>query len=161
MEKMPEPRLFLIDTYGFIFRAYLARARSGAPPMRTSTAISTEAIYIFHNMLRKLKTTFNPEYIAAIFESAGPTFRDKQFAEYKANRSEMPSDLGEQIPYIRRLLEALRVPILQYSGFDDDRREFRSLADRAADLFGMFEAVHGCPVPGTIPTPKQSQTRQV
>jgi DNA polymerase-1 len=88
--------------------------------MRTSTGISTEAVYIFHNMLRKLQTTFKPGYIAAVFESAGPTFRDAQFAEYKANRTEMPSDLGEQIPYIRRLLEALRIPILQYPGFEAD-----------------------------------------
>src|SRR5687767_8079367 len=98
---MPAVRLFLIDTYGFIFRAYHARARSGAPPMRTSTGIGTEAIYIFHNMLRKLKTAYNPEYIAAVFESAGRTFRDDAFAGYKANRSEMPPDLGDQIPYIR------------------------------------------------------------
>ena len=51
---MASPRLFLIDTFGFIFRAYHARARSGAPPMRTSTGLSTEAVYIFNNMLRKL-----------------------------------------------------------------------------------------------------------
>src|ERR1022692_1845523 len=83
------PRLFLIDTYGFIFRAYHARARTSAPPMRTSTGISTEAIFIFHNMLRKLRTDYKPEFITAVFES-GRTFREEQFAEYKANRTEMP-----------------------------------------------------------------------
>src|SRR5437868_9221375 len=88
------PRLFLIDSFGFIFRAYHARARSGAPPMRTSTGLSTEAVFIFHNMLRKLLTTYKPEYIAAIFESSEPTFRAEAFAEYKANRAEMPPDLG-------------------------------------------------------------------
>ena len=60
-------RLFLIDTYGFIFRAYHARARSAAPPMRTTTGLQTEAVYIFHNMLRKLRTAYHPEYIAADF----------------------------------------------------------------------------------------------
>jgi DNA polymerase-1 len=55
------PRLFLIDSYGFIFRAYHARARSGAPPMRTTTGLSTEAVYIFHNMVRKLRTAYKPE----------------------------------------------------------------------------------------------------
>src|SRR5271155_3465228 len=70
------PRLFLIDSFGFIFRAYHARARSGAPPMRTAAGIATEAVYIFHNMLRKLKAQHKPEYLAAIFESEGPTFRD-------------------------------------------------------------------------------------
>ena len=90
---MARPKLFLIDSFGFIFRAYHARARSGAPPMRTTTGISTEAVYIFHNMLRKLLTAHKPEYIAAIFESSGPTFRSESFAEYKANRTEMPEDL--------------------------------------------------------------------
>jgi len=113
------PRLFLIDSYGFIFRAYHARARSGAPPMRTTTGISTEAVFIFHNMVRKLREAYHPEYIAAVFE-AGKTFREEAYAEYKANRTEMPPDLGEQIPYIRRLLEAQRVPILEFAGFEAD-----------------------------------------
>src|ERR1700692_2043293 len=108
---VPRPRLFLIDTYGFIFRAYHARARSAAPPMRTSTGLSTEAVYIFTNMLRKLAKTYKPEYMAAVFESIGPTLREQEFAEYKANRAEAPPDLGEQIVYIRRLIEALRIPI--------------------------------------------------
>ncbi len=117
---MRHPRLFLIDSFGFIFRAYHARARTGAPPMRTSSGLSTEAIYIFHNMLRKLSNAYHPEYIAAIFESAGPTFRSQEFTDYKANRTEMPPDLGEQIPYIRKLLEAMRIPILEYEGFEAD-----------------------------------------
>src|SRR5579864_4754083 len=117
---VPNPRLFLIDTYGFIFRAYHARARSGAPPMRTSTGLSTEAVYIFTNMLRKLAKTYKPEHFAAVFESIGPTLREQEFAEYKANRAEAPPDLGEQNAYIRRLLEALRIPILEFRGFEAD-----------------------------------------
>ncbi len=117
---MSRPRLFLIDTFGFIFRAYHARARSGAPPMRTGTGLSTEAVYIFHNMLRKLLTTYKPEYIAAIFESSEPTFRSDSFAEYKANRSEMPPDLGEQIPYVRQIIEAMAIPILEFPRFEAD-----------------------------------------
>ena len=117
---MPIPRLFLIDSFGFIFRAYHARARSGAPPMRTSGGLSTEAVYIFHNMLRKLLVDFKPDYIAAIFESSEPTFRSETFAEYKANRTEMPHDLGEQIPYIRRTLEALRIPVLEFPAYEAD-----------------------------------------
>ena len=114
------PRLFLIDSFGFIFLAYHARARSGAPPMRTSSGISTEAVYIFHNMLRKLKTQHKPEYVTAIFESTGPTFRDEAFAAYKANRTETPPDLLDQIPWIRKTLEAMRIPVLEYSGFEAD-----------------------------------------
>lgn len=117
---MPDrSRLFLIDSYGFIFRAYHARARSGAPPMRTTTGLQTEAVYIFHNMVRKLRAAYHPEYIAAVFES-GKTFREETYEQYKANRAEMPPDLAEQIPYIRRLLEAMRIPILKYEGFEAD-----------------------------------------
>jgi len=117
---VPQQKLFLIDTFGFIFRAYHARARSGAPPMRTSTGISTEAVYIFNNMLRKLSKQFDPPYIAAVFESGEPTHRMQEFAEYKANRTEMPPDLADQIPYVRRILEAMRIPILQYPAFEAD-----------------------------------------
>src|SRR6266853_1859125 len=114
------PRLFLIDSYGYIFRAYHARARSAAPPMRTTTGLSTEAVYIFHNMIRKLIASYKPKYMAAVFES-GRTFREETlYAAYKANRTEMPPDLGEQIPYIRRLLEAMRIPILEFEGFEAD-----------------------------------------
>jgi DNA polymerase-1 len=114
------PRLFLIDTFGFIFRAYHARARSAAPPMRTSTGLSTEAVYIFTNMLRKLAKQHRPAYMAAVYESSEPTHRSVEFAEYKANRAEMPPDLFDQIPYVRRLLEAMRIPILEYPGFEAD-----------------------------------------
>jgi DNA polymerase I len=113
-------RLFLIDSFGFIFRAYHARARSGAPPMRTGSGTSTEAIYIFHNMVRRLMAKEKPEYLAAIFESAGPTFRDEAFADYKANRTETPPDLLEQIPWIRKTLEAMRIPVLEFPGFEAD-----------------------------------------
>ncbi|HEY3824871.1 MAG TPA: DNA polymerase I [Bryobacteraceae bacterium] len=114
------PRIFLIDSYGFIFRAFHARARMQAPPMRTTTGLPTEAVLIFNNMLRKLAKTFAPQYIAAIFESPGKTHRDEVFAEYKANRSETPPDLITQIPYVERLLAALRIPIIQYPGFEAD-----------------------------------------
>ena len=117
---MAPPRLFLIDTFGFIFRAYHARARSAAPPMRTSTGMATEAVYIFNNMLRKLSKQHKPAYMAAIYESQEPTHRSVEFAAYKANRLETPPDLLEQIPYVRRLLEAMQIPVLEYPGFEAD-----------------------------------------
>ena len=88
--------------------------------MRTSTGLSTEAVYIFNNMLRKLSREYAPAYIAAVFESGAPTHRMEEFAEYKANRAEMPPDLYDQIPYVRRVLEAMRIPILEYRGFEAD-----------------------------------------
>ncbi len=88
--------------------------------MRTTTGIPTEAVLIFNNMLRKLSKAFAPQYMAAVFESAGKTHREEEYAEYKANRSETPPDLIAQIPYIERLLNSLRVPIMQYTGFEAD-----------------------------------------
>ncbi len=120
MGRMARPRLFLIDTFGFVFRAYHARARSAAPPMRTKAGLATEAIFIFNNMLRKLSKTHRPGWVAAVFESAGPTLREQAYTKYKANRAAMPPDLAEQIPYIRRLIDAMRIPILEYEGYEAD-----------------------------------------
>ena len=60
------------------------------------------------------------QQLAAIFESEGPTFRDQAFEAYKANRTETPPDLLEQIPWIRKTLEAMRIPVLEYPGFEAD-----------------------------------------
>ena len=114
------PRLFLIDTFGLIFRAYYGRARSGAPLMRTSGGLPTEATYIFNNMMRKLVETHRPEYLAAVWEGAGPTFRDEIFEDYKANRDETPDDLLLQFPYLERLLESVRIPVLSCDGYEAD-----------------------------------------
>jgi DNA polymerase-1 len=126
------PRLFLIDSFGYIFRAYHARARSGAPPMRTKAGLPTEVVYIFGSMMRKLTATHKPEYVAAVFESAGPTFREQEFADYKANRPEAPPDLVEQIPYVRRMLEAMRIPVLEFEGYEADD-VIGTIARRAAE----------------------------
>ncbi|PYV73528.1 MAG: DNA polymerase I [Acidobacteria bacterium] len=111
-------RLFLIDAMSFIFRAYHAMARQRG--MSTRKGLPTAAIYVFVNMLRKLREDFSPQYLAAVFDVAAPTFRDQQYKEYKANRSEMPGDLAQQIPYIRRALEAYRIPILEMPGYEAD-----------------------------------------
>src|ERR1700746_1880136 len=111
-------RIFLIDAMSFIFRAYHAMARQRG--MSTRKGLPTAAIYVFVNMLRKLRDDFSPQYLAAVFDVAAPTFRDQQYKEYKANRREMPGDLAQQIPYIRRALEAYRIPILEVSGYEAD-----------------------------------------
>lgn len=129
---MDQPRLFLIDAFGYIFRAYHARARSGAPPMRTRSGIPTEAVYIFHNMLRRLVSDHRPTHMAAVFEGEGPTLREQAFEEYKANRPEAPPDLTEQIPWVRKLLEAMRIPVLSVPGYEADDL-IGTLARRAAD----------------------------
>jgi DNA polymerase I len=111
-------RLFLIDAMSFIFRAYHAMARQRG--MSTRKGLPTAAIYVFVNMLRKMRDDFSPHYLAAVFDVAAPTFRDQQYKEYKANRTEMPGDLAQQIPYIRRALEAYRIPILEVPGYEAD-----------------------------------------
>ncbi len=102
----------------FIFRAYHAMARQRS--MSTRKGLPTAAVYVFVNMLRKLRDDFSPHYLAAVFDVAAPTFRDEQYKEYKANRAEMPGDLAQQIPYIRRALEGYRIPILEMAGFEAD-----------------------------------------
>ncbi len=135
----------------FIFRAYHAMARQR--PMSTKTGLPTAAIYVFVNMLRKLRDDFSPEYLAAVFDVAGPTFRDEQaeavttirkfdiktqtFTEveykgYKANRSAMPEDLAQQVPYIRRALEAYRIPMIGVTRFEADD-VIGTLARKAAE----------------------------
>lgn len=116
----PRPRLYLVDAFNLIFRAYHARQRMGAPPMRTSRGSSTEAIYIFHNMIRKIQRQFSPDALAAAYESEGPTLRDEAFEAYKANRTETPQELKEQFPAIERMLEAMRVPVLKLGGYEAD-----------------------------------------
>jgi DNA polymerase-1 len=144
-------RVYLIDTMSFIFRAYHAMARQRS--MSTKTGLPTAATYVFVNMLRKLREDFSPEYLAAVFDVAGPTFRDEQadavttvkkfdiktqtFTEveykgYKANRAAMPEDLVQQVPYIRRALEAYRIPILEVVRFEADD-VIGTLARKAAE----------------------------
>jgi DNA polymerase-1 len=143
--------VFLIDAMSFIFRAYHAMVRQRG--MSTKTGVPTSATYVFTNMLLKLVEDFHPEYRAAVFDVAAPTFRDQQaeqitavrkfdsktqtfqevaYGGYKANRAEMPADLVQQIPYIRRLLEAYRIPILEMEGFEADD-VIGTLARKAAE----------------------------
>ena len=144
-------RIFLIDTMSFIFRAYHAMARQR--PMSTKGGLPTAAIYVFVNMLRKLRDDFSPQYLAAVFDVAGRTFRAEQadslttvrkfdiktqtFTEieykgYKANRKQMPEDLAQQVPYIRRALEAYRIPMIGVTRFEADD-VIGTLARKAAE----------------------------
>ncbi len=129
---MSRSRLFLVDSFGYLFRAYHARARSGAPPMRTAAGVPTEVVFIFHNMLKKLVATHSPEYLAAVFESEEPTHREAEFADYKANRPPAPEDFKVQVPWVRRMLEAMRIPVLEYPGYEADD-VIGAIARRAAE----------------------------
>ena len=151
MTASTKPPVFLLDTMSFIFRAYHAMQRSR--PMSTRTGLPTAAIYVFVNMIKKLRQDFQPRYFAAVFDVSGEVFRDERaramkplrkwngktqsfedvdYEGYKANRASMPEDLRRQIPYIRRALDALRIPILEAEGFEADD-VIGTLAREAAD----------------------------
>ena len=103
---MTAPRLFLIDGSNQMYRAYHAIRGLTGPDGK-----STNAIYGFVTMLRKLIADNNPELIACSFDLAGPTFRRDLAADYKATRSPMPPDLVEQVPHVHDVCAALGVPI--------------------------------------------------
>ena len=121
------PRLFLIDGSSQMYRAYHAIRGLSGPDGK-----STNAVYGFVTMLRKLLVDHSPEFIAASFDLAGPTFRDQMVTDYKANRSPMPDDLAEQIPWVHEACEAMGVPIITSQGFEADD-VIGTLAHRAAD----------------------------
>ncbi|HEY0429225.1 MAG TPA: DNA polymerase I [Pyrinomonadaceae bacterium] len=120
MSEQKPKRVFLIDTMSHIFRAFFAPMGARQEPLRNSKGQVTQAVFVFTNMLRKLLKDENPEYIAAIFDSAAPTFRHDNFAAYKANRGDMPTDLSAQMPYIIKVCEAFSIPILKMDGFEAD-----------------------------------------
>ena len=134
-----KPPVYLLDSMAFIFRAYHAMQRQR--PMSTRTGIPTAATYVFVNMINKLRKDFSPHYMAAVYDVGAPVHRNEMAAQmkdvqkfniktqafetveyggYKANRAETPPDLIQQQPYIRRALEAFRIPILYYEGFEAD-----------------------------------------
>lgn len=118
-QERPE-RVFLIDSMSHIFRAFYAPMQNRVAPLATAHGQVTQAVYIFTNMLIKLLREEKPDYIAAIFESGEKTFRHETFADYKANRLEMPDDLASQMPYIIRLCEAFNIPVINAPGYEAD-----------------------------------------
>ncbi|HET9526022.1 MAG TPA: DNA polymerase I [Pyrinomonadaceae bacterium] len=124
-------RVFLIDSMSHIFRAFFAPMQNRAAPLATSQGQVTQAVYIFTNMLLKLLREEKPEYIAAVFESREKTFRHEMFADYKANRLQMPDDLASQMPYIFRLCEVLNIPVINVPGYEADD-VIGALANQAA-----------------------------
>lgn len=113
-------RVFLIDSMSHIFRAYFAPMGARQDPLRNSKGQVTQAVFVFTNMLRKLLKDEQPEYIAAVFDTEVPTFRDELYADYKANREAMPDDLATQIPYIIRVCEVFNIPIIKYDRYEAD-----------------------------------------
>lgn len=128
----PTERVFLIDAMSHIFRAFFAPMGVRAEPLRTSYGQPTQAVFVFTNVLRKLLHDEKPHYVGAVFDSPEKTFRHESFAEYKANREKMPDELSSQMPFIMRVCEAFRIPILRMPGYEADDI-IGTLANKAAE----------------------------
>ncbi|HBH00516.1 MAG TPA: DNA polymerase I [Candidatus Rokubacteria bacterium] len=118
-------RFCVVDGHSQLFRAYHAVGY-----LSTSKGIPTQAVLVLSTMLWKLIREEQPDYLAVAWDAPGPTFRDALSAEYKAGRAAMPEDLVRQLPYVQRLLEALRIPVLEAAGFEADDI-LATLVDRA------------------------------
>jgi DNA polymerase-1 len=109
-------KLFLVDAMAHIYRAFYAPMNR----MNAPSGIPTKVPFLFANILRRLIKDYQPDYMGIVFDTKGPTFRDKLFEKYKAKRPPMPDDLSVQIPYVRKLCEAMRLPILEFQGYEAD-----------------------------------------
>ena len=116
-ENNTDKRLFLLDAYALIYRSYFAFIKN---PRFNSKGMNTSAMYGFVTILEQLLREQKPSHIAVVFDLNVPTFRHEMFEAYKANREEMPEDLQKSIPYIRRIIEAYHIPILEKAGFEAD-----------------------------------------
>jgi DNA polymerase I len=120
-------KLFLIDAMAHIYRAFFApMVRMNAP-----SGLPTKVPFLFNNILQRLLKDYKPDYVGVVFDTSKPTFRDKLFEKYKAHRAPMPDELSQQLPYVRRLCEALQLPILEYDGYEADD-VLGALAEQAA-----------------------------
>jgi DNA polymerase-1 len=116
---------YVVDGHSHLFRAYHAVGY-----LSTSKGVPSHAVLILSTMLWKLIREERPDYLAIAWDPPGPTFRDKLYEEYKATRTAMPGDLVRQIPYVRRLFEALHTPVIEVPGYEADD-VIATLVDRA------------------------------
>src|SRR5574344_2236389 len=110
-------KLFLLDAYALIYRAYYAMIKN---PRINSKGLNTSAILGFVNTLEDVLKRENPTHIGIAFDPAGPTFRKEIYKEYKAQREETPEDIRKSVPIIKQVIEAYRIPILEVSGYEAD-----------------------------------------
>lgn len=110
-------KLFLIDAYAIIYRSYYAFIRN---PRINSKGLNTSAIYGFINTLEDVLKREKPSHIAVAFDPPGPTFRHEAYELYKAQRESTPEDIRTAVPWIKKLIEAYRIPILEAPGFEAD-----------------------------------------
>jgi DNA polymerase-1 len=114
-ENMAKEKLYLIDGNGYIHRAFHA-----LPPLTNSSGQMVNAVYGFTRMVFKILREEKPDYLAICFDFPAPTFRHKEFAEYKATRKETPDELKQQIPLAHKMVKALNIPVFEKDGYEAD-----------------------------------------
>ncbi|MDA3912339.1 MAG: DNA polymerase I [Bacteroidales bacterium] len=124
-----EKKLFLLDAYALIFRSYYAFIRN---PRINSKGLNTSAIFGFVNSLEEVLKKEDPTHIAVVFDPPGPTFRNEMYSEYKANRDATPEDIRKAVPYIKDILKAYNIPVVEKEGYEADD-VVGTLARMAAD----------------------------
>ena len=112
-----EKRLFLLDAYALIFRAYYALIKM---PRITQAGFNTSAIFGFVNTLEEILRKENPSHIAVCFDPQGPTFRNEAYDDYKAEREATPEDIKLSIPFIKEIVKAYAIPVIEVEGFEAD-----------------------------------------
>ncbi|GIV33818.1 MAG: hypothetical protein KatS3mg031_1353 [Chitinophagales bacterium] len=117
MSAHPHRKLFLLDAMALIYRAYYGL---GSNFLYNSKGMNTTAISVFTDSLMKMLNEEKPTHIAVAFDSLAPTQRDAVYAEYKANRQAIPEDIKNSIPWIKEILKALKIPILEFEGYEAD-----------------------------------------
>src|SRR3989442_4318307 len=121
-------RLCLVDAMAHILRAFYApMLRMNAP-----SGMPTKVPFLFNNILKRILKDYRPEYLGIVFDPSGPTFRDKLFEKYKSQRQPMPDEMRVQLPYVKKLCQAMRMPILEMAGFEADD-VIGTLAKKAAE----------------------------
>ena len=108
-------RVYLVDGNSYLYRAFYA-----TPHLSNSRGFPTNAIYAFVSMIKKLRNVENPDILIIIFDSKGPSFREEISAQYKAQRPPMPDNLSLQVPVVKKIMDALGLPVLEKAGFEAD-----------------------------------------
>ncbi len=114
---MADNKLFLLDAYALIYRAYYALIRA---PRLTAHGFNTSAVFGFVNTLDEVLRRENPTHIAVCFDPPGPTFRHEAYPEYKAQRDKQPEDITMSLPYIKEIVKAYGIPVVEVPGYEAD-----------------------------------------
>jgi DNA polymerase-1 len=112
-----KPRMFLFDAYALIYRAFYAFINR---PMINSKGVNTSAIYGFTTTLMDIMKRENPEYAAVVFDPPSPTFRHEMYSQYKANRLATPEEIRKSVPWIKSIIEAFNIPVIEVSRYEAD-----------------------------------------